>query len=91
MSSVYFRIEAYGNGAYGCPEYDLMGYTNIDLLIKDCWDKRTEEMRNGKQKKDICECGFHKNIHSNETQDKTGIRRSDWKKLGVCEKFKQKK
>ena len=37
MSSVFFRIEAY-DGSYGCPVYGLMGYTNIDELVQDCWD-----------------------------------------------------
>lgn len=38
MPSYYFKIEAYGNGNYGCPMFGLMGYTNINELIDDCWD-----------------------------------------------------
>ena len=38
MSSIYFRIEIYGKSSYGCPEFDLMGYNNINELIEDCWD-----------------------------------------------------
>lgn len=37
MSSVYFRIEVYGKH-YGCPEFDLMGYHDINELLNDCWE-----------------------------------------------------
>lgn len=38
MGSHYFRIEVYGIDNFGCPDEDLMGYTDIEELIKDCWD-----------------------------------------------------
>jgi hypothetical protein len=38
MSSVYFRIEVYGNKNYGCPELGLIGYSDIKELSLDCWE-----------------------------------------------------
>ena len=47
MSSQFFRIEVYGVDWYGCPELDLMGYSNIDDSLIDCWDKisKSEEKK----------------------------------------------
>ena len=43
MPSRYFRIEVYGKGNFGCPEFGLMGYTDINILIEDCWDYYHQE------------------------------------------------
>jgi hypothetical protein len=40
MSSVFFKIEVYGICNFGCPEFGLMGYNNINELLVDCWNKR---------------------------------------------------
>ncbi len=37
MSSIYFKIEVYDENNFGCPELDLMGYADIELLLIDCW------------------------------------------------------
>lgn len=36
MSSVTYRIERYYDGSFGCPYFDLMGYTNLANLYRDC-------------------------------------------------------
>jgi len=54
MSSVAFRIEVYHHGSntasdysYGCPQFSLMGYTDLDELFWDCY---REEQRRQKLK-----------------------------------------
>ena len=39
MPSYYFKFEIYGYKNYGCPDYDLMGYVNLDELEEDCWTR----------------------------------------------------
>lgn len=43
MGSIEFRIEVYSHNSnsvsdwsYGCPEFNLMGYINLDELFWDC-------------------------------------------------------
>lgn len=42
MSSVLFRIEIYSVDNFGCPEFGLMGYDDMDELRLDCWKKWRE-------------------------------------------------
>ena len=42
MPSRYFSIEVY-ECSFGCPEYGLMGYSDIDELLLDCWDEYNKE------------------------------------------------
>lgn len=39
MPSHRFKIEVYGIMNYGCPDYDLMGYNDINELLNKCWNK----------------------------------------------------
>jgi hypothetical protein len=43
MGSSFFKIEVYDHCNFGCPELDLMGYNDIELLMIDCWRKYKNE------------------------------------------------
>ena len=45
MSSVYFRIEVYEDSV-GCPELNLMGYSDINELLEDCWGRWLNTSKN---------------------------------------------
>jgi len=54
MSSYYFKIEIYGINNFGCPEFNLMGYENIEKLISDCWNtyyREDKKKRNSQTKR----------------------------------------